>query len=850
MGLTLDQIRLQLNIPQSTSDAEVIRIAQENNIVIDFSGSLSQSRTDVKIGSDVSLFGQQNTPAYQQSSSASIFGDNGSQTSSNFGLSTPALTPPTVGLSVKPITFNFNKFNNLFSSAISQGNENYNKIHDAIAQISENNTIVDQSKVVSVEYGENGEIIQNLEDGTKNVVHIDPEKLPNQGKNGKYSKIEYVDGQVLHYDKDGNLVPSETRPAIFGERGYVKSGNSIQEDLQQKVGKKYQELTQVRAEQEEITVQKEQAQNNKNELQAQLEAMDADNPQRKEIEKQIKAIEKQIKNLDKKEKDLAKKEEELTKKVFANYVASLIKECDGDSEKLKAKIREVASNSDHLSKDASQLFAIISQVHDKWGNGEITQDDLREMYSSLMEHSDPEVSTQVVQDGAIEATRGNGKKAATRAAAIADASENNGLGEVFSQTFVENAHNVQDSEVAEVLAEKAITMSEDPSNTAQSLSQAVTNPPEGTVISDEVKAGFATGTDSVAATTGDTEIMQAAQDIITSMESAEAQVEADKRSTEIYENADDSIKEQHSAVVGNNLANYHEDAQLAVDENQREHDTNDAYNKAAAGNLHLTATQNQQTLVQRTLASGNEEAINTVAENAYNYDLSNRDDIIRMIQEQGTTKSLEILENARKAYEEQAADSKAMNDAQKAELERKQQEQAQKQKEAQAQAETEKAKTSSNTQAKTKPISAATAVKSIVKSNGISKAVSSDTFREFKAKEKTEFINTLSQSDKKDAIKSMVENAQGFELDSLMFSGLKNDILKYLVSHPTTQNKEKLKYLQRYLSAGDKAMVQQMEQEILPKDQQVQNTAEADNADNKDKDKLKNPFKFGFISRN
>ncbi|MBR1942541.1 hypothetical protein IJ843_02255 [bacterium] len=85
MALTLEQIRQQLNIPKTTSDAEVIRIAQENNIVINFSGNkpadnLPSLNTKSNPSGSVWTAGQ-NTAA--KGSQGGVYGDMGLSLSSS-----------------------------------------------------------------------------------------------------------------------------------------------------------------------------------------------------------------------------------------------------------------------------------------------------------------------------------------------------------------------------------------------------------------------------------------------------------------------------------------------------------------------------------------------------------------------------------------------------------------------------------------------------------------------------------------------------------------------------------------------------------------------------------------------
>ena len=273
-----------------------------------------------------------------------------------------------------------------------------------------------------------------------------------------------------------------------------------------------------------------------------------------------------------------------------------------------------------------------------------------------------------------------------------------------------------------------------------------------------------------------------------------------------YQNIqNDKVRSAFHAGVTDGIAGYDTDnvmdiAQTALDNDDEEH--SGAKRMAAHGQDLDSDIQTQ--FAQLLTSLGIEDVSEILASHAYEYDVTNRDEIIKMLEEQGYDKTKAALEKSRQEYEEKAANAQKEAEAKKAqrEAEQKAAEEAKAKKEAEARraAQSESAAKSSS-------------ANSINRSSGAVRTVKSEAFRNSDVKDKEDYLNSLSANDKKEAIQALVENAQGFELDGLMFSGLKNDILNYLVAHPTPKNNNTLRYLQRYLSTDDKQNVSNMQEE-------------------------------------
>lgn len=787
MGLTLEQIRQQFNIPKNVSDNEVVRIAQENNIFIDFAGSMSTESYSAynlnNLGN--SIFRTQSTNNYSQTSSDNnIFSGFSTQNNtSKYQMQDYSFNTSAYDMN-KTLNENKNQFTssfgNLISESISLGNTRYKEIQNAKSSLLKGKNIVDQTRVIRTEFGENGKIIQTLDNNEQVTIQLDPEKLPNHGKIGKYSKVEFVDGQVLYYDKEGNLLQDKTRAAKYGEHGYVKSGNSIQEELQLKVGKKYDKLNQIRADienaknnLEQLKAQKDSALQNKTELQNKINAIGAEDPERADLEQQLKNVDKEIEAEDKAiknaEKDIAnleKKEKESTDDVFKNYVGKIIKECNGDVNLLNQKMNELQNNSDLSLKDTAYINNMIGQVKDKWKSGEITQEMITDWYANMLEHSDDEATSQIA-GATTNYIAENGDK--TLIHAFADAAKKVGLEKEVAveigKAIVQNKFHGKEEALEALRAQYGLS--------AEQANEYYKNLPE--------------------------EVRQKIEDkTLDSMTTVQAEVAADQSQPEKVR--------QDAADLSTEYATYIDNAQYQMQVIQN----------------------NNNYIMQNADDDMKEYYNNSVANNAYNYDISNREDVIRMVQEQGTEKTLEILENARKESEAQDLNNKAAAEllkSQKEMFDQKNNEQQQ----VKQNVKTEQTQPDKQLSTESEKVSSPKGVTSLLNlqttdknklnvPSGVSKVQSyilSSDFKTSDVRSKVEYVQKLNPNERKQAISAIVDTSQPMELVKLMYTGMKHDILKFLVNHPNPKNDATILYLQGFLSSEDKKFVKECETERL-----------------------------------
>ena len=248
---------------------------------------------------------------------------------------------------------------------------------------------------------------------------------------------------------------------------------------------------------------------------------------------------------------------------------------------------------------------------------------------------------------------------------------------------------------------------------------------------------------------------------------------------------------------------------------------------------------NREYLAENGDESVNEAYMNTVASNAYNYDISNREDIIQMVKDHGLEGAQQILEDARKQYEEQAQYAKEQAEAQRAEAERIAEENARRQEQnnvnnnRQMQVETQQntKKSTVSTSVSNAPAvsvtSSLSSVKAMMRTSSAMMVINSAEFKSLSAKDTVEVIKEMNATERKAAIKNIVENSEANQLQGYMFSEMKKPIIAYLVSQPTPDNASKLQFLQRYLDGDDKRFIEQLREERNRGVQQVDQNRKA-----------------------
>lgn len=621
MKLPLDTIKQMFNLPPTATTMDVIKIANDNNITIDFSNTNNNDTQNTNL----------NNP------SGSIYGDNSSQPAAPKPASTPSaqtstktnfnidLTNPMSSSNLGGSTSNNNSvfgfgntnqpeddfmgFKRTTSPALSQNltvsgqvtdkrkpesdstlrtyssSSSTGKLDDFLssafsstdtkfAKFSKMSMDADNEKVIKITFTPDGKKQKIFEDGSTKIEDLSPEELEFRSKvseDNRIVSIEYQNGNTIMKNANGETI--QDRPARFGEYGYKKDGNSIDEDLASVLGEDKVKTAQ------EAEVK---AKTRISEIDAQLtECSDEKIEELKQTDpKQAKELEKQQKKLKKEKAKLEKKINDGKKDLASAYIKKIYKECGGDKDKIKAKIDSLVRNSDMTSETAQQMVHILGRFHEKYGN--LSQDEMAEVLASAMDPAN-ENSAEITDAMADVATRERGKTGKTMRGAFAQAAQQTGNEEVAAQALARHIGNAVDPDTDEVDVEAA----QDIGRTAIALggkdgAMAVADQLQQE-DNDDLKVAGNKPIDEYAAQTGDEEVMQASIDVITSIEDAEKQVKANEQTHQTYEEmgASDEVKQARARIVGQNLYNFHEDARTQIDNYERQNDINNTYSNAA-----------------------------------------------------------------------------------------------------------------------------------------------------------------------------------------------------------------------------------------------------------------------------
>lgn len=616
-SLSLDAIKQQFNLPQNATVAEVKQVAEANNIVIDFSKNKPNEAPELNnpsgsiLGSDTSQtngtkssFGLKNTGfnggslfdtsasgGLQNNNSVFGFGSGNSNLSDGFTLNKPAFESQALSkfgasgmtkglkgydedtnkfkLNTPKMNFGagfkLNGFNNFLSSSMSSydGTNKIKFVDD------------DSDNVVKIEYSEDGtKVTKTFIDGSKKTFDVPEEKRAQRKEFGSALSTEFitVEGKPVARMTfaDGTV---QDRPVLRGEHGFVKDGNSIEEDLEATLGQdRVSEMHEKGASaKQEIATIDESLEKLSDEKIAEVEKTDP------KLAKKLKKERASLLNDKRKIKQRINKEEEA---LAAEYIKKVYKECGGDTEKIKARIGSLIKNSDMNTEASQQMVRILGRFHDKYGN--LTQDEMAGILAGVM---DPSRENGVDNAAAMAetSTMMTGKSGKAVRGALVGAAKQTGTEKVVAETMVQNIGNAIDAETGKVDTEVAqdigrnvidLTGKDGAIDLAEQLQKE---------DSDDLKVAGNTPIDEYAAQTGDEEIMQASVDVIASIDDADKQVQANENAHKTYEEmgASDEIKQARAEIMGQNLYKFSEDARARIDELERQNDINNAYSTAA-----------------------------------------------------------------------------------------------------------------------------------------------------------------------------------------------------------------------------------------------------------------------------
>lgn len=867
MALTLDNIRQLYNL-QKASDKEVMEFAKANNIEISLSGFKNTANlNDLKGNAGGSVFGFNNKQSAQQKTPVTFtpktnfnfgntpkFGANPPSLSQNtsifgngFGVgnsNTPSLSQTqNVGQLAsssgalgkdyaadlkkthsnwfKNMNFNFAKVSNdtvdsFLTEQFAKGDEIKSKFAGKI-------TDPEMSRVVSVKYNEQtGEIIKIHDDGSEHKEQMTAEQLKMyQGISKKYKLVssEYVDGRVIEHMANGK---TREREAFFGERGYQKDGNSVDEELQNAFPEDYANI---------------QTDDDRKTLMARYIKENMKNMSSEERERKIDEL---LKNTDRSSTSgiylmsIAGGLSRAARKHANSRIITSRDSVEAQVTTAQAAITQGISERGLTSADQAQAIRDAEELADDFGQGThyaqtvgsniatISADNMEQAGMSAMKRDASTFSRTATE--AIESTKSthdalletlNGDKEAV------DKVENE-LADKFFEKTGQKGGKIQDAQICTdsngVKKVQLCTVSgcaEIEFDLLNGDTQAALKKfakLNMATVSDEQKAGLSRVARQSISTVKPEEMQAVARLGVTSetsIQDAKVQAQVITERYKGFEELSEDARKAYLSEQGKQGHKYQEENQLMADDLGRKHDVDDIYNITNADFVQMYENAKiQQEIAQRTVDSGNEDAMTNLANHAYELDPDNVEDIVKMLKEQGSDKTKQALEEAKTRYEEQAQRDKEIAEAKKAETERAKT----------AQAETEKAKSQAqqptkNTQTVAQSSGQQVKARTNFSNVSILKAISTKEFKEKSIAEKKEVFKQLNTRERAQAIGEMVETTDATSLKNMMYSSFKTDILKYLVQHSNAKNNQKLKYVERFLSPTDKKMLEEMQEQ-------------------------------------
>ena len=870
MALTLENIRQLYNLPKTASDKEVMAFAKANNIEISFSGAKNTANlNDLKGNAGGSVFGfnnnqnaQKKTPVKFTSKTKFNFGNTpkfnanvplSSQSTSIFGngfgggnSNTPSLSQTqNVGQLAsasgalgkdyaadfkkandnwfKNMNFNFAKVSNdtvdsFLTKQFAKGDEVKSKFAGKIAD-------PEMSKVVSVKYNQQtGEIIKIHDDGSEHKEQMTAEQLKMyQGVSKKYKLVssEYVDGRVIEHMANGT---TREREAFFGERGYQKDGNSVDEELQNAFPGDY---ANIKTDDDRKTLMARYIKEN-------LKNMSPEERERK--------IDELLKNTDRSSTSgiylmsIAGGLSRVARKHANSRIITSRDSVEAQVTTAQAAITQGISERGLTSADQAQAIRDAEELADDFGQGThyaqtlgsniatISADNIEQAGMSAMKRdvstfsrtaTEAIESTKSTHDALLEALNGDKESVEKVEKEIADVFfEKTGQKGGKIQNICTDSNGVTKAQVCALSGCAEIELDLLSGNTQAALKKSETLDLNN--ASDEQKASLCRVTSKVIDTVKPEERQAVARLGVTSetsIQDAKVQAQVITERYKGFEELSEDARKAYLSEQGKQGHKYQEENQLMADDLGRKHDVDDIYNITNADFVQMYENAKiQQEIAQRTVDSGNEDAMTNLANHAYELDPENVDDVVKMLKEQGSEKTLKALDEAKVRYEEQAQRDKEVAESKKAETQRAKEaqeaaEKAKVQKDVQPQTQTTKTSSAKNDNVVT------VSTNRNLSSASILKTITSKEFKEKSIAEKKEAFKQLNTRERSQAIGEMVESTDASSLKSLMFSSFKTDILKYLVQHSNAKNNAKLQYVERFLSQTDKKNLEKMKED-------------------------------------
>ena len=247
------------------------------------------------------------------------------------------------------------------------------------------------------------------------------------------------------------------------------------------------------------------------------------------------------------------------------------------------------------------------------------------------------------------------------------------------------------------------------------------------------------------------------------------------------EKVDLSITDNIGTYFKDKDGNVKEEYQLDLFNDLFQNGSTEKVKENTARNTYQLTKDNQNIASDTVMASNNEAYINAMAENAYYFHEDNRDAIINKLENSGYESTREVLNNSRERYDSGKGPTSSETYSSKT-----------------SSAQKEDAKTSTkNTESTNSRFELTNAQISEKRIQSIVSNTRTNTTQ--KAKQ----IKALSTNEKNVAIGKLITNATIPEVKSLALSGLKSEVVNYLLDNYSLENKATLDSIKYLMSSKD-----------------------------------------------
>lgn len=818
-GLSLETIKQQYNLPKNSSVADVMKFAAENNIVIDFSAKDNSAKTvqdnnffaqpkkndtlktstqkagDINFGASAFDTAKSGTVgAGENNNSVFGFGSGNSEPSATdlafkFGKE-PSLTEQAMsefdnynlGENLRKqhgtSKFNFRLPNLGFLSNVS--NDKLDNFIDKSLDDVDNKkgpTVVgdsDSAKVVKTGFSEDGAYMINvLEDGTETKVALTAEEQKIYSKISKKNRVvstEFIDGKAVMTFANGKTA---VRDAMFGEHGYVKNGNSVDDELKAHFGEEFDKAQ------------------TKEAKHALIKSYIKDVFLKLSPEEQEEKFKELWKNTDKTSGtgqyliSISKNFGRTMRKQFQSQVIQTRENAKAQQEVAQVAVAENLTTSDVTSQQQRELIEDSAELATNFGVQDTFVEQSAENISKV--HDD---NAQFITETAIDM---NSSLASDKFAKVAENATNTdkalldavggdkNLADKVKSQLQDKVGDLKNAHISVVGDDKVTVCNEqackeidialldgDVQKALKKVGELDLNTlsdGQAKGIHDGFNSKIKDGTIKKSDAQSVGKVMVSTEAIV--QDSDTQRVMIDERNA-VIKDADPEIRDGVLVEQGRQGHKYQKENQVYADEQARVIDENSVYNRSVADNVQNYEDKDIQKIIgQKVMDSGDEEALNNFAKHVYDLDESNRDNFVNQLQNSGYDSVNETLNNSRNEYE-----SKKSNNTNKS---------------------SDTVETSSDNNRSSSTSS------NEVSSSGISAAVKSIiSDKTLNSTTKAQRIKTLSPKDQKVAIQQLIGSATTPEIKGYILSGFKSEVFSYLLDNFSIDNRdtlESLKYL-------------------------------------------------------